>query len=408
MTKIFENITILELSDNAGEYTGKLFAGMGAHVIKVEPPNGSKSRNVGPFIHNTPDANSSLKFFQNNTNKDSITLDITKQTGLDIFRQLLPSIDIVIEDGQKIGQKNLPISFEDIQNINKNTILLSLSPLGKTLESENFSTNDFINLAYGGPLWSCGYDDHAIPPMKPYQDASYHISGHYAFMGAMLALMERTKTNTGQHIDLSIHEACHNTTEAAMPAYYYNNRRVGRLTGRHAAPAKTIPVVFKTKDEKWCFIRIPGNTNTWNKLIDWLKETKMEKDLEKPEYQELAFRQENAQHITDILEEFCAKNDANYLFHKAQQIDMVWAPVIAPHESLMNDHLEQRKYFTEIYHPELNETIKYPGRPYLFSKTPFEITNPAPSLGKDNTRVYGNLLGLTKENLTLLKQAHIV
>ena len=102
---------------------------------------------------------------------------------MDIFHQLLPSIDIVIEDGQKIGQKNLPISFEDIQNINKNTILLSLSPLGKTLESENFSTNDFINLAYGGPLWSCGYDDHAIPPMKPYQDASYHISGHYAFMG---------------------------------------------------------------------------------------------------------------------------------------------------------------------------------------------------------------------------------
>ena len=44
MTRIFENITILELSDNAGEYTGKLFAGMGAHVIKVEPPNGSKSR----------------------------------------------------------------------------------------------------------------------------------------------------------------------------------------------------------------------------------------------------------------------------------------------------------------------------------------------------------------------------
>ena len=87
---------------------------------------------------------------------------------------------------------------------------------------------------------------------------------------------------------------------------------------------------------------------------------------------------------------------------------MVWAPVIAPYESLTNEHLEERKYFTKIYHPELNETIQYPGRPYLFSKTPFEITTPAPSLGKDNTRIYGNLLGLTKENLTLLKQAHVV
>ena len=109
MTKIFENITILELSDSAGEYTGKLFAGMGAHVIKVEPPKGSKSRKVGPFYQNIPNLNSSLKFFQNNINKDSITLDITKQTGFDIFLQLLQSIDIVIEDGQKIGQENLPI-----------------------------------------------------------------------------------------------------------------------------------------------------------------------------------------------------------------------------------------------------------------------------------------------------------
>ena len=95
MTKIFENITILELSDSAGEYTGKLFAGMGAHVIKVEPPKGSKSRKVGPFYQNIPNLNSSLKFFQNNINKDSITLDITKQTGFDIFLQLLQSIDIL-------------------------------------------------------------------------------------------------------------------------------------------------------------------------------------------------------------------------------------------------------------------------------------------------------------------------
>ena len=134
----------------------------------------------------------------------------------------------------------------------------------------------------------------------------------------------------------------------------------------------------------------------------------MEKDLGQPEYQELTFRQENTQHITDILEEFCANNEASYLFHKAQQIDMVWAPVVAPYESLTNEHLDKRNYFTEIYHPELDKTIKYPGRPYLFSKTPFEITSPAPSLGKDNYRIYGNLLGLSKENLTILKQAHVV
>jgi benzylsuccinate CoA-transferase BbsE subunit len=408
MNKIFENITVLELSETAGEHAGKLFAGMGAKVIKIEHPSGSKSRRIGPFVQNIPNNNTSIKFFNNNVNKLSITLDITKQTGLHIFNQLLKHIDIVIEDGQKIGPDFMPFSYKHINTINKSTILLSLSPLGKTLENENFTTNDLVNLAYGGPLWSCGYDDHTIPPMKPYQDASYHISSHYAFMGALLALFERNKTNIGQHVDLSIHEACHDTTEAAMPAYYYNNRKVGRLTGRHASPAKTLPVVFKTNDEKWCFIRIPTNNNTWNKLITWLKEHHMENDLDNTEYQELRFRQENAQHITDILEIFCLKNDSDYLFHKAQSIDMVWAPVVAPYESLSNKHLIERNYFTEIFHPELNQNIKYPGRPYLFSKTPFEITTPAPSIGQDNNQIFSKFLGLTNENIRLLKQAQIV
>ena len=53
MTKIFENITILELSDSAGEYTGKLFAGMGAHVIKVEPP----TQEPWPYPINGPPEN---------------------------------------------------------------------------------------------------------------------------------------------------------------------------------------------------------------------------------------------------------------------------------------------------------------------------------------------------------------
>jgi len=127
---------------------------------------------------------------------------------------------------------------------------------------------------------------------------------------------------------------------------------------------------------------------------NWCGTNWEDKDLGSPEYQELGFRQENAQHITDILEEFCLNHDSNHLFHEAQKIDMVWAPVVAPYGSLSNEHL--------------NETIKYPGRPYLFSKGVFENNTAAPLLGQDNNRIYSNLLGLTKENPTLLKQAHVV
>ena len=93
----------------------------------------------------------------------------------------------------------------------------------------------------GGPLWSCGYDDHSIPPVRPYADAAYHIASHYAFLGAVAALVLRQSTGEGQYIDVSMHEACHDTTEGAMPTYYMGGRSVQRQTGRHAARRRPSP-----------------------------------------------------------------------------------------------------------------------------------------------------------------------
>ncbi len=72
MTKALEDLTVLEITDDKGMYAGKLLADMGATVILIEPPTGHVARHVGPFASNSPDLNSSLLFWYNNTNKKHI------------------------------------------------------------------------------------------------------------------------------------------------------------------------------------------------------------------------------------------------------------------------------------------------------------------------------------------------
>ena len=88
---------VLDLTDEKGYPCGKIFADLGADVIKVEPPGGDSSRNTGPFYHDIPDKNKSLYYFAYNTNKRSITLNIETRDGQEIFQRLyLKRLDTLV------------------------------------------------------------------------------------------------------------------------------------------------------------------------------------------------------------------------------------------------------------------------------------------------------------------------
>ncbi len=81
------DVKVLELGDEKGEFCGKLFAGAGADVIKVEPPGGGASRGNGPFYHDQPDPERSLYFWHYNVGKRGVTLDIQAPQGKAIARK---------------------------------------------------------------------------------------------------------------------------------------------------------------------------------------------------------------------------------------------------------------------------------------------------------------------------------
>src|SRR6266702_12915 len=95
---VFSDIRVLELTGEPGQQCGKLFADMGADVIRVEPPRGAGSRAVGPFLDDLPHPDRSLSFWHHNTNKRSVTLELQTPTGAAIFNRLVGTADVLLED----------------------------------------------------------------------------------------------------------------------------------------------------------------------------------------------------------------------------------------------------------------------------------------------------------------------
>ena len=94
---VLDDLRVLELGGPAVQYCGKLFADLGADVLKIEPPEGDPARRVGPFVDDRPDLNRSLYFWSYNTSKRGLTLNLETADGREIFRRLVRSADIVLD-----------------------------------------------------------------------------------------------------------------------------------------------------------------------------------------------------------------------------------------------------------------------------------------------------------------------
>src|SRR4030095_12713 len=91
------DVKVLELADEKGEFCGKLLAGAGADVLKIEPPEGNSTRTHGPFYHDEPHSYRSLYFWHYNFGKRGITLDLYNPEGTAILKKLIAQADVLLD-----------------------------------------------------------------------------------------------------------------------------------------------------------------------------------------------------------------------------------------------------------------------------------------------------------------------
>ena len=226
-------IKVIDFSQGiAGPYCSKLLADFGAEVIKIEKPGtGDYSRKLGPFPDDVPVAEKSGLFMFLNSNKRSVTLDLTKSIDQAIALDLISGADVVLESFRPGTMDKFGLDHDALAEKLPNIITTSVSNFGQDGPYSQYAASELVLYGMGGNMHASG-----LPGRYPLKLGGNHVqfqAGNVAAMATIFALYGRDrKAIGGQHIDISILEtqtASINTRMRGLLAYQYTGERSVRL-----------------------------------------------------------------------------------------------------------------------------------------------------------------------------------
>jgi crotonobetainyl-CoA:carnitine CoA-transferase CaiB-like acyl-CoA transferase len=414
---------VLELAHERTAYAGKLLADAGADVRLVEPPTGCAQRGHAPFVGDRPDREGSLPFWHYNTSKRGLTLDLTSARGAALARELIASADVVL-DGEDPGRlATLGIDATCELASHARLVWVSLTPFGRSGPRADEPATDLTLLAGGGPVWSCGYDDHGLPPIRGAGNQAFHIGGHYAVMSLLVALLEREQSGRGQLVDVNLHAACNVTTEMASYEWLVAQATVQRQTGRHATVMRTASSQTRCADGRYVNTGVPPRRpEEFGRLHQWLLELGLAEEYPEIFLLEMGMKRDHIdlskigqdEEITAIFGAgreaivlIASKLPAVEFFQQAQARGLPVGVIYAPEEVLDDPHFRERGFPTAVAHPELGRSVTYPGAPYRFLHTPWQIARRAPRLGEHTAELLAEV-GVDANALAELRAQHVV
>lgn len=366
-------LRVVEIGSELGEYCGKVLAGLGADVVRIEQPGGDATRANGPFYHDQPDPDRSLYFWHYNIGKRSVVLDLDALDGQAALRRLLESADIVIDSRSRTYFADRGLDYDTIKKANPGLIWARITPFGDTGPWADFEASDLIQLALGGVMDNCGYDPepdgtYDTPPIAPQMWQSYQIAGELAVISILGALSYRLDTGAGQKIDTSVHEAVATNTETDTPSWIYLAMKHRRQTCRNSMPVNSdLPSIAMTKDGRWLLpyrtyagtggsVVVDGNGPT----AQLLREFNAQADIDEPG------AVVSPERLTELTDKLISKLLYNRdLWRRGQELGMPWAPIRKPEENLQDDHWMLRDAYFDVHHPELGETFTYIGAKWV-------------------------------------------
>ncbi len=392
---------ILDLTDSKGAYCAKLFADLGADVIKIESPGGDAGRNMPPFVDDIPHPEKSLYFLHRNAGKRGITLNLETTDGKGIFKRLVKKADVLIDDSPLDYMADLGLDYPVLTKLNAKLIMASITEFGHSGPYKNRKGSNLVDFAMSGVMITSGYpgkEPCLCPGTPAYDAASLHAN-----IAILSALYMRNTTGKGQYIDVSVHETSRlGLYPWIVPNYSYALNPGGPPPTTETRMGPSIYPVYPCKDG---LIRVIALTpRQWDALVRVLGSPEV---LAMPDWRSFMYRIGNADDLYALMLEFTQKYTMIELFEAGKREGVPIAPIQNVEDFYNSPHTKAREYFVEVDHPIVGKA-EYPGPPYKWSETPAEIQRPAPCLGEHNEEVYCRELGFTKEALVALRAAGVL
>ncbi|MDU2063219.1 MAG: CoA transferase [Sporomusaceae bacterium] len=396
MASALEGIRVLDASTViAGPFGASLLGDFGADVIKVEMPgSGDSGRNMGPLYEKK-----SLRWATFARNKRSITLDLRKEEGKDLFLKLVAQSDIIIENFRTGTFDKWGLDFATLKQANPKIIVIRITGYGQTGPYHKLAGFGTPATAFSGLTYLTGYPDRA--PVNPPISLCDYLAGIYAAYASMVCIHHRDKTGEGQEVDLSLYESIFRMLEGAVANYDI----AGKITERRpsisgsASPSGT----FKTRDGKWVVL-VCSTDRTFEYFAKGIGRDDL---LQDERFNTNGARVRNNVLVEEIVNDWMGSHE--YKDVKAI-LDEAGAPVslVYSMEDIFADpHYAARENILAMPHPDFG-TIKMPGIVPKLSATPGEVKWVGPKLGEHNEEVYSELLGLASKDVSELKDKGII
>jgi len=412
------DIRILDLAGEIGQYATKLLADLGADVIKVEAPGGDPVRALPPHYQKHPDL--SLYWLNLNTNKRSITLDIAKPEARPVLEKLIATCDVVVETFEPGYMASLGLGYEALEKLRPGIILTSITGFGQTGPRAKYKAPDIVGVASGGVMWLAG--EPADPPNVPPWKQGFISASIIGAAGTLTALVYRDRTGEGQHVDVSMQEALSLDQETAMQTWDMLQALRCRTGVRGALPIDIPGIgIYECSDgHVFGYLGTPGGA-PWSEMLNWMTEEGKAEDLNDEPYfdfvqnlnmrfltglmlnpAEIPAKIQLMSHLADVVRRFTATKSKWQMYEEGQKRRLLWGIVSTPEDIAKNPQMTYRKWLSDVPHPEIDDTLTYPGRPYRLSETPWAIRQRPPLVGEHNHEILVNELGLSETELSAL------
>ena len=389
-----EGVRVLDLGTRiAAPFCAGLLGEMGAEVVKIEQPGrGDFMREIGPFMETDGGESYSLFWAVEGRGRKSITLDLRRDEGQDVFRRLAATADVVVENFRPGTLEQWHIGPADLD---PKLVVVRISAFGQDGPYAPRPGLDRMGIGYGGLLQLTGYPDR--PPVRVGVTISDYLTGVFSAHAAVASLYARDARRAGQGavIDAALYGAPLRILEWTIAAYDQLGVVRGREGNRlaNSAPLDNYP----TADGKYVCI-VAGSDANFARLCKAMDRPDL---LDDPRFTKLADRATHGDEINGIVTEWTRARTAADIERACVDCDVPVATAYTPADMFADPHFGARGDLVEVDDPvagAMRQQAPFP----RFTGEPPAAPSGAPRLGADTRRVLGDELGLSTGELDAL------
>ena len=370
-----EGMVVLDLTQiMAGPVCTMLLADMGADVIKIEKPNGGDdTRRMGPPFT----GEWASGFLALNRNKRSLGLNLREDAGLQVFKRLLETADVLVENFRPGVMDRLGLGYSDLAALRPSLVYCSISGFGATGPYRNRGGFDLVAQGMSGLMSITGFPD--SPPAKvgvPITDIS---AGTQAAFGIMCAYVHALKTGKGQSVDASLLEAGIFYTIWESALYFSEGEVPGPLGSAHrvSAPYQAL----RTGDG---YINIGAATQSiWEQFCH---ATGLDSLIEDERFRMPGDRKAREKELAGLLEATLSTRPTAYWLESLEQAGVVAGPIYDMEQVYDDPQVNAREMVVDLDDNQLG-LLRNIGVPVKLSETPGKVRRRAPALGEHSREI---------------------